>query len=106
MADIINLDAWRAARRSTDVPPGGIVDLYEGLGDLVGVDACVSPEVADGMFFAAAAHGCTSVDLVRFEGDDALVSLQVEIPPDALEAVLAPARAAGVRIVREPQLTA
>jgi hypothetical protein len=101
MANIVNLAEWLAARRPNAVPPAGIVDLYAGLGDLVGIDACVTPAVADGMFFAAAAHGCTSVDLVRFEENDGLVSLQVEVPADAVAAIIEPAVTAGVMVVRE-----
>jgi hypothetical protein len=76
----------------------GTLDLYDGDDGRVGIDAMVPHAVAAEMVKVAAGLGLTGFWLLQ-PNQGGPTSLQAEVPPDALAAVLAPAEAAGVKII-------
>jgi hypothetical protein len=75
----------------------GTLDLYDGDDGRIGIDAVVPYAVAAEMVKVAAGLGLTGFWLLQPD-QGGPTSLQAEVPPDALAAVLAPAEAAGVMI--------
>jgi hypothetical protein len=78
----------------------GMLDLYNGDHGLVGIDACLPAAVCASMLAVAVAEGLELPGLKLCQVDEGgPTSLQVEVPPDAVAALLAPAERAGVKIV-------
>jgi hypothetical protein len=76
----------------------GTLDLYDGDDGRIGIDAVVPYAVAAEMVKVAAGLGLTGFWLLQPD-QGGPTSLQAKVPPDALAAVLAPAEAAGVKIL-------
>jgi hypothetical protein len=89
MSEIINLNDWRSGQ------PVGAVDLFNVDAGHAGIDACVPTDVAFEMFRKAVEHGGRCIHLAQLD-DSTLIELRV--PLDAIEGVLATARGAGVTI--------
>jgi hypothetical protein len=89
MSQTINLQDYRAGQ------PVGAIDLFNVAGGHVGLDVIAPADVAFAMFRTAVEHGGRCIHLAQLD-DSTLIELHV--PPDAVETVLATARAAGVTI--------
>jgi hypothetical protein len=74
----------------------GIVDLYDGDDGRIGVDGCVPNAVATEMVRAAVGLDHIGFKLSCVEG---VTSIQVQVQPGDVAALLAPAERAGVKII-------
>jgi hypothetical protein len=89
MCEVIRLDDYRAGQ------PGGAIEIFSvGVG-IVGLDIIAPGSVASAMLTAALEHGGHCIHAVQI---DETAAMELHVPPDAIEVVLAAARAAGVVI--------
>lgn len=76
------------------------IELYDGDDGHVGIDACLPTAVAFEMLRIAAAKNIELLGMLM-SVYGAKASFDVQVAPEAVATLLAPAEAAGVRIIRE-----
>ena len=74
-----------------------IIDILPTTGERISVDALLSLPLAGDMLTAAMANGGSDIELVQYE-ERSPVSLWFDVSPYALDAVLAQAKSAGVKV--------